>query len=66
VVVAWSLGFHRAVTERALGVGPTGHAPRQGACGWRTSRGAWGGVHNVSAEGEAVVAPGALIRFLIK
>jgi hypothetical protein len=60
VVAARAVGSHKAVAERALrgrwAWGPTGHG-EAGRVGW---------AHNVSAEGEAVVAPGAYIRFLIE
>jgi hypothetical protein len=47
---------HRAVAESVLRVGPTGHDIEEGA--------AWGGP-SVSARGEAVVAPGAHLPFLV-
>jgi hypothetical protein len=67
-VVGQSLGVPRAIDERELcgrsTWGPLGTAPRQGVWCWRTSRHVWDG--SVSTVGEAEVAPGAHIRFLIE
>jgi hypothetical protein len=67
-----SVGVHRVVAERALcglvcglAWGSQGMAPRRGAWGKGTSRGRVGRAQSVRAEGEAVVAPGAYIRFSI-
>jgi hypothetical protein len=61
-------GVHRAVAKRALrrhwAWGPQGTAQRRRAWGRRTSR-CMGQVQSV-AKGEAVVAPGDHIRFLIE
>jgi hypothetical protein len=59
------LGVHRAVAERALRVGPTGHGVKAGRVGWENRSGRVGWALNVSTEGEGMVAPGAYIRFLI-
>jgi hypothetical protein len=49
-------GVHRAISESMLSVGLTGHDVEVG--------GTWGGP-SVSAQGEAVVPPGAHLWFLI-
>jgi hypothetical protein len=51
------MGVHRAVAERALGVGPTEHGAEVGRVGRS---------QNVNTEGEAVVAPSIHISFLIE
>jgi len=47
-------------------VGPTGHGAEAGHVGRDNQSGHVGRAQSVSAEGEAVVAPGVHIRFLIE
>jgi hypothetical protein len=51
---------------RALGMRPTEHDAEAGHVGQENHSRRMGRTQCVSAEGEAVVAPGAHIRFLIE
>jgi hypothetical protein len=51
---------------RVLGMGPTGHGAEAGHVGRENQSRRMGRTQCVSAEGEAVVAPGVHIMFLIE
>jgi hypothetical protein len=59
-------GKIRCCAAWALGMGPIGHDAEAGCVERENQSGRVGRAQNISADGEAVVAPGVYIMFLIE